>query len=485
MPGVLAWLKTAPKSSPSRSTHPALPDPNEEPSEDAAAATEAANQAIQEQVLEPAAKRQKRAYSTHTPEFRAQVARYALQHNNSRAAKHFSTPEKPLGESTVRYWAKQLKEKIAADNVDYNDVKVLQPGSKGRPTLLPKVIDGMVQQHIKKLRLAGGIVNRKIAIATARGIITHHDRTLLQENGGYISLGRSWSESLFQRMDFVQRKGTKAARKQPNDFPAIKEKYLQDIQAIVKEHDIPDALIVNFDQTGVAIIPVDDWTMEEAGSKDVAITGLEDKRMITALLCYSLKLDMLPPQVIYHGTTPKCHPRGVQFPDGWNITHSKNHWSTVPTMKEYFDKVLLPTLKKIKTALQLPESQQSLVILDCYKVHQCEEVIDHLRNNNCRVKFVPASCTPDLQPLDVSGNGKFKGSMEDSFTGWYADKVADSLRNGVDLSKVQASLTLTEMKPIHARWLIRAFDDLKSSPLAILTGWEKSGIRAAVDAARK
>ncbi len=146
--------------------------------------------------------------------------------------------------------------------------------------------------------------------------------------------------------------------------------------------------------------------------------------------------------------------------------------------------VLLPTFKKIKAARNLPESQQSLVILDCYKVHQCEEVINHLKNNNCKVKFVPASCTSDLQPLDVSGNQTFKGSMEDSFTADYADMVADSLQKGVDLSKVQASLTLTEMKPKHARWLIRAFDHLKSSPAAILRGWEQSGIRQAVDGAR-
>ncbi len=484
---MLAWLKTAPqpKASPSRSTHPALPDPNAEPTEGAAAATEAANRAIQEEVLEPAAKRQKRAYSTHPPEFRAKVAKYALQHNNSRAAKHFSTTEKKVGESTVCNWVKELKKQMAADNVDYNDVKALKAGDKGRPTLLPKFIDTMVQQHIKKLRLAGGIVNRKIAIATARGLVTHHDRTLLQENGGYILLGRSWSESLFQRMGYVQRKGTKAGRKLPNDFSAIKEKYLLDIKAIVKEHNIPDELIVNFDQTGVSIIPVDDWTMEKEGSKDVSITGLEDKRMITVLLCYSLSLDMLPPQAIYQGTTTQCHPKGVQFPEGWNISHSKNHWSTTDTMKEYFDKVLLPTFKKIKAARNLPESQQSLVVMDCYKVHQTEEVINHLKTNNCQIKFVPASCTGDLQPLDVSGNQVYKGSMEDSFTEWYSDKVADSLKKGIDLSTVQASMTLTEMKPIHARWLIRAFDKLKSSPTAILRGWEQTGIRGAVDLARK
>ncbi len=472
-----AWLNKAPR--PTRPTHPALPDPN--------AATAAVNKVIQEEVFNPpAAKKQKRDYNVHPPEFRAKVARYALMNNNCRAARHFSTKEKQLGESTVRRWVKELKAKMKEDDVDYSSVKVLEPGTKGRPTLLPKDIDDMTQEYLRKLRLAGGIVSSKIAIATARGLIIHHNRRLLQENGGHIALSKGWAFSLFDRMGFVIRKGTKAGRKQPNDFPAIKEEYLKDIQSIVKQHNIPDELIINFDQTGVSIIPADDWTMEEEGAQDVPITGKGDKRMITVLLCYSLSLDLLPPQVIYQGTTTGCHPpKEVNFPDNWNITHSKNHWSTSGTMTEYFDKVLYPHFSSVKKRLGLPEDQKSLVIMDCFKAHQSDEVVNHLGANNCRIKMVPASCTPDLQPLDASGNKKFKDSLEGSFNGWYSDEVAASLRQGIDLSTVQANnFTMTRMKPIHAGWLMTAFDSLKSSPTTILKGWETTGIRQSVDGAR-
>ncbi|CAH1268946.1 Hypp4042 [Branchiostoma lanceolatum] len=45
----------------------------------------------------------------------------------------------------------------------------------------------------------------------------------------------------------------------------------------VRPHDIPDEMILNWDQTGVNIVPVGSWTLKEEGSKQVPITGLEDK----------------------------------------------------------------------------------------------------------------------------------------------------------------------------------------------------------------
>ena len=66
----------------------------------------------------------------------------------------------------------------------------------------------------------------------------------------------------------------------------------------------------------------------------VNVAGLGDKRQITALFCVTLDGHLLPPQLIYQGTTSMCHPN-INFPDDWAITHSPNHWSTEETMLEY------------------------------------------------------------------------------------------------------------------------------------------------------
>ena len=44
------------------------------------------------------------------------------------------------------------------------------------------------------------------------------------------------------------------------------------------ENSIPADLIVNWDQRGVRMVPVNDWTMTTRGSKLVSVTGLGDKR---------------------------------------------------------------------------------------------------------------------------------------------------------------------------------------------------------------
>ena len=44
------------------------------------------------------------------------------------------------------------------------------------------------------------------------------------------------------------------------------------------ENSIPADLIVNWDQRGMRMVPVNDWTVTTRGSKRVSGTGLGDKR---------------------------------------------------------------------------------------------------------------------------------------------------------------------------------------------------------------
>ena len=115
-------------------------------------------------------------------------------------------------------------------------------------------------------------------------------------------------------MNFCKRRGTKAAKKLPDDFQTLKAKYLERIKAKVKQFNIPPQLIINIGETGVPIVPVSQWTLEETGSTSVPITGLDDKRQITALLACTVCGDLLDPQLLYQGTTERCHPpRYVKF----------------------------------------------------------------------------------------------------------------------------------------------------------------------------
>ena len=98
------------------------------------------------------------------------------------------------------------------------------------------------------------------------------------------------------------------------------------VREVIDTKHIPPELVINFDQTGVKIVPVSNWTLAAQGTKQIDVIGIDDKREITMLLGMTLSGEMLPPQVIYQGLTDKCHPV-FKFPGDWQITHTPNHWS--------------------------------------------------------------------------------------------------------------------------------------------------------------
>lgn len=80
-------------------------------------------------------------------------------------------------------------------------------------------------------------------------------------------------------MSYVKRRGYSVKKLQIHDFKGIKQ---IDIRAVVTLEEIPKDLILNWDHTGLKIVPTSSCTMEEKGRKHVEIVALDDKRQITA-----------------------------------------------------------------------------------------------------------------------------------------------------------------------------------------------------------
>jgi hypothetical protein len=57
------------------------------------------------------------------------------------------------------------------------------------------------------------------------------------------------------------------------------------------------------------------------------------------------------------------------------------------------------------------------------------------------------------------------------------------LAAGEELSDLQIDLHLSTLKPIHAKWVIKAWGALQEKPEAIKLGWMKAGIKDALDPA--
>ena len=96
-----------------------------------------------------------------------------------------------------------------------------------------------MREYLQSLREAGGVVNTSIAIAAATG------------------------------------KGK--AKVTVDDLASLKRQFLLDIRGIVEMEEIPQDLIINWDQTAVNYVSVSNWTMAKEGTHKVAISGVDDK----------------------------------------------------------------------------------------------------------------------------------------------------------------------------------------------------------------
>ena len=116
----------------------------------------------------------------------------------------------------------------------------------------------------------------------------------------------------------------------PVDPGLLKEEQLtfrRKIQALIKWYDIPKELVLNFNQTSLSYITAGNNTLEFEGAKSVPVKGKGKGKQITGTFTVSSTGRFLPMQLIYAGKTNCCHPQGIEFPPGFDVTHSHNHWS--------------------------------------------------------------------------------------------------------------------------------------------------------------
>ena len=228
-------------------------------------------------------------YNSYTDEQRAELGKYAFDNGPTNAARHFTdTWGIPINESTARrlkaeYFdklneeIKEQKKKGQASETEPIIIKKLPTKDRGRPLLLGEELDAAVQEYVESLRKVNGSVNTLVVMGAAEGIVGARDISKLKQ----IEITKSWARSLLQRMGYVKRKCTTSAKLPSSLFDESKEIFLADIAAEVVMNEVPKELIINWDQTGLSIVPTSDWTMEKRGTKVVPIANTDDKRQLT------------------------------------------------------------------------------------------------------------------------------------------------------------------------------------------------------------
>ena len=127
-------------------------------------------------------KRKRGQYHRYDPELRVKIAKYACENGNKSTVERFSSQLGfSVSEATVRNFKRVYLSKLKAGS-DPDSITSFPDRALGRPLLIGE-FDQQVFEYIKQLRAAGGIVNRNIVLAAARGIISHKKPSLLKEYG--------------------------------------------------------------------------------------------------------------------------------------------------------------------------------------------------------------------------------------------------------------------------------------------------------------
>ena len=416
-------------------------------------------------------------YLKFSDEDRFEIGKYAALHGPKSTIIKFKKEHPHLKESTVRAFREKYYSSLKAKKVGTAITKKLPSLKRGRP-LLPGTIDEKVKNFLFALRQKGGVVNTVVAIATAKALIERSK----DEHLKLIDLESCyWAESLFRRMGFVKRASTTSRPEIP--YGSRKEAELifhHDIAYKVEKFQIPELLIININQTPSKFAPASSRTMAKKNSKHVSIASSSYKKAITATFGITFSNAFLPMQLIYAGKTAAGFPK-VKFPYTFSLSANPKHFSNTKESLKLIEDIIIPYIESERKKRGAP-NQHALIIMDVFTGQMTGPVLEKLRDNKILLVRVPANMTNIFQPLDLTVNGSFKAPMKKKLTKWYSKQIANELEKGTPLDDIEVKLKLSVLKPLHAGWLIDAYNHLTSEAgrKIIANGWQSAGITSAI-----
>ena len=244
-----------------------LPDPHGSLSKEVpSSAIERANTSVMP-IIEHLESGKRGKYLILTPAQRYKIGRRAAEHGVTATLCYYSRrfAELKLKETSVRrlkneYHASLKKPGASSSSVE--EIKELHCKKAGKPLLLGEELDKQVREYVKYMREHGAVVNSAVVMGAAEGIVMSKDANLLACNGGGINLTKDWAKSLLRRMGMVKRRVSSKSKVNVEEFDVLKEEFLLSIRNVVSLDEVPPALIINWDQTGIQYVPVSSWTME-------------------------------------------------------------------------------------------------------------------------------------------------------------------------------------------------------------------------------
>jgi hypothetical protein len=396
-----------------------------------------------------------------------------LQHTFPRLPTESAARFADLSESTLRSWHDQDGALLPRFKqiLDEQGAAATRGPGRSRVLLPHPEIEAEVKRVLTIMRERGAVVNVLVIRLVMRAIMGQRQPALLQElklSSGFVS---TWAR---EQLSWTWRVRTTAASKVPLDWREQGVLMAKRIAFNIQAYKVHPSLVINMDQTGVHLAPVDSRTYETKGCKEVKVIGAEDKRQITACIGSSLNGDMLPLQLIFQGKTAACHPPATEasVEAHVHLTHSDNHWSNQTTMQEYVREVIVPYAERCAAEHTLPRDSHIVLVLDVWAVHKSEEFRRFLRTHhpNIHLVFVPPNCTSQLQVADVVLQRPFKAGLRNRFNEWAAGIITEQIEKH-ELCGLAPYLKMSMIKPLILQWCIAAWTKMKLGRDYIKMGW--------------
>lgn len=326
---------------------------------------------------------------------------------------------------------------------------------------------------------AGVPLTTSTALSLALGLFTTHRIAWAPKKG--------WAYTFMHRLGLKPRRGTRAARSLPPDFEKVKSLYILRVVYLVATHSILPWLFFNLDETGVRFMPLKDRTWAAEGASQVDISNLGDKRLFTSVPVVDAIGHLVYTQVIWQGKTTKSCPSAALQTEHQDVlahTVSATHWSTPATMELLVDNLFNNHVKpKMLERYMDVANTYWAIAWDVYTSHRDQGLLARLRQKYPKliILFVPASCTSELQPLDVGFNYDFKAFITALSCAWLSTQVTKQLEENVAPIDIKVPHTKSELVAPFCSWLAVACRKMRSPEKIAATkrAWEKTGVSIA------
>ena len=99
---------------------------------------------------------------------------------------------------------------------------------------------------------------------------------------------------------------------------------------------------------------------------------------------------------------------------------------------------------------------------------------------HCESLIVPHNLTKKFQPREISVNKTAKAFIQNQYNDWFSNEVSVQLKKGTDPADIKITSKLSNLKPLHASWIVDLYKHLSDNQEIIVNGFDSTGISEAV-----